>query len=144
MRSSQRRTTLTYYGELTRAGIGPHRTAELLLAGTQDADYHVDIGPYSRRGPTRFLCHTSQIEARSRRRHPEELVGVREAQPARAEAHRDTTTGVVSPHRISGDPPAPPGTPSPIPSREAFSAEFVRSIALLQGVVAAATGPGSR
>ena len=35
-----------YYSELAEEGIGPHRTAELLLAGAADPDYHVDIGPY--------------------------------------------------------------------------------------------------
>jgi LmbE family N-acetylglucosaminyl deacetylase len=55
-----------YYSELADAGIGPHRTAELLLAGTQDADFHVDIGPYLEQKADAILCHTSQIEARSR------------------------------------------------------------------------------
>lgn len=51
-----------YYGELTRAGIGPWRTAELLLSATEDADYHVDIRPYLERKVDAILCHTSQIE----------------------------------------------------------------------------------
>lgn len=55
-----------YHGELTAAGIGPHRTAELLLAGTQDADFHVDIGPYLEIKADAILCHTSQIDGRNR------------------------------------------------------------------------------
>jgi LmbE family N-acetylglucosaminyl deacetylase len=55
-----------YFPELTRAGIGPHRTAELLLAATHEPDYHVDIGPYLERKVDAVLCHTSQIDGRSR------------------------------------------------------------------------------
>ena len=55
-----------YYPELTRAGIGPDRAAELLLAGAHEPDYHVDIGPYLERKADAILCHTSQIDGRSR------------------------------------------------------------------------------
>jgi len=55
-----------YYAYLGRDGIGPHRTAELLLAGAQDPDYHVDIGAYLERKVDAVLCHTSQIDGRSR------------------------------------------------------------------------------
>jgi LmbE family N-acetylglucosaminyl deacetylase len=55
-----------YYAEMTRAGIGPHRTAELLMAGAQDPDYHVNIGPYLEQKADAILCHTSQIDGRTR------------------------------------------------------------------------------
>lgn len=51
-----------YYAELTRAGIGPWRTAEALLAATEDATFHVDVGPYIEQKVDAILCHASQIE----------------------------------------------------------------------------------
>jgi LmbE family N-acetylglucosaminyl deacetylase len=55
-----------YYSELSREGIGPHRTAELLMAGTQEADYHVDVGPYLEVKAEAIACHASQVENRSK------------------------------------------------------------------------------
>ncbi len=55
-----------YFSEHIAAGLPAHRTAELLLAGTQDADYHVDIGAYLERKVDAVLCHTSQMDGRSR------------------------------------------------------------------------------
>jgi LmbE family N-acetylglucosaminyl deacetylase len=51
-----------YYAEFTRAGIGPWRTAELLMASAEDADFHVDIGPYLEQKVDAILCHESQIQ----------------------------------------------------------------------------------
>jgi LmbE family N-acetylglucosaminyl deacetylase len=51
-----------YYAELTRAAIGPWRTAEALLAATPDAGFHVDVGAYLEKKVDALLCHTSQIE----------------------------------------------------------------------------------
>jgi LmbE family N-acetylglucosaminyl deacetylase len=55
-----------YYGEMTAAGIGPHRTAEVLLAGAHEPDFHVNIGPYLEKKADSILCHTSQIDGRTR------------------------------------------------------------------------------
>jgi LmbE family N-acetylglucosaminyl deacetylase len=55
-----------YYAEFAREGIGPWRTAEALLAATDDANYHVDVGPYLERKVEAILCHTSQIDGASR------------------------------------------------------------------------------
>ncbi|MEX2246355.1 MAG: PIG-L deacetylase family protein [Dehalococcoidia bacterium] len=65
-----------YYPEHAREGITAHRTGELLLAASEAPDYHVDIGPYLERKVDAILCHTSQIEARSR---DEMMKGWREA-----------------------------------------------------------------
>jgi LmbE family N-acetylglucosaminyl deacetylase len=86
-----------YYAELTRAGIGPWRTAELLLAGTNEPDYHVDIGPYLERKVDAILCHESQIEARDR----EAMLkgGARRRSATRTVASKRATT---SPRASSG------------------------------------------
>jgi len=55
-----------YFPELVRHGIAPHRTAELLLAAADDPNYHVDVSPYMERKVDAVLCHTSQIDGRSR------------------------------------------------------------------------------
>jgi LmbE family N-acetylglucosaminyl deacetylase len=55
-----------YYPEHGRAGIGPHRTAELLLAGSHEPDFHVDIAPYIDKKVDAIVCHTSQIDGRKR------------------------------------------------------------------------------
>jgi LmbE family N-acetylglucosaminyl deacetylase len=55
-----------YYPEHLRDGIMPHRTAELLLAGAEDPDYHVDIGAYLEKKVDAILCHASQIDGRNR------------------------------------------------------------------------------
>ena len=99
-----------YYAEMTRAGIGPWRTAELLLAGTNEPDYHVDIGPYLERKVDAILCHESQIEARDRE---EMLKGWRAA--AKRNKDRRKQTGyefAESFKRIEfRRPPGAPGTP---------------------------------
>ena len=103
-----------YYGELTRAGIGPHRTAELLLAGTPDADYHVDVGPYLNQKADAILCHTSQIEARSREEILKNWFGS-------GKRNRDTRKRTGYDHAESfrriefRRPPGAPGTPPPNP-----------------------------
>jgi LmbE family N-acetylglucosaminyl deacetylase len=55
-----------YYGELAEQGIGPHRTAELLMAGAADADYYVDIGPYLEQKAEAIACHASQVDNRTK------------------------------------------------------------------------------
>jgi LmbE family N-acetylglucosaminyl deacetylase len=55
-----------YYAEQRDDGLEAHRTAELLMAGAEDADFHVDIGPWLERKVDAILCHTSQIDGRSR------------------------------------------------------------------------------
>jgi LmbE family N-acetylglucosaminyl deacetylase len=55
-----------YYAEFAAEGIRPWRTAEALLAATDEPNYHVDIGPYLERKVDAILCHTSQIDATDR------------------------------------------------------------------------------
>ncbi len=55
-----------YYAEFAREGIGPWRAAEALFAATNDANHHVDIGPYLERKLDAILCHTSQVDGASK------------------------------------------------------------------------------
>ncbi|HLB24341.1 MAG TPA: PIG-L deacetylase family protein [Dehalococcoidia bacterium] len=55
-----------YYAELAAQGIGPHRTAELLMAGAQDPDYHVDVEPFLERKAEAIACHASQVDNRTK------------------------------------------------------------------------------
>ncbi len=55
-----------YFVEQRADGLAAHRTAELLLAGAEDADFHVDIEPWLERKVDAILCHTSQIDGRTR------------------------------------------------------------------------------
>lgn len=55
-----------YYGELAHEGIGPHRAAELLLAGSHEPDFHVDIGPYLELKAEAIAAHASQVDNRSK------------------------------------------------------------------------------
>jgi LmbE family N-acetylglucosaminyl deacetylase len=55
-----------YFPEHRYKGLPAHRTAELLMAGSNEPDYYVDIGPYLEKKVDAILCHTSQIDARSR------------------------------------------------------------------------------
>jgi LmbE family N-acetylglucosaminyl deacetylase len=104
-----------YYAELTRAGIGPWRTAEALLAATDDPDYHVDIGPYVERKVDAILCHKSQIQGT----RDEMLKGIRER--ARRDRERRKKTGYefsesfrrIEFRRPEGAPGTPPVTAPP-------------------------------
>jgi len=55
-----------YYPDHARDGLEAHQVNELLLAGTDDPDYHVDIGAYAEKKLEAVLCHRSQLGARSR------------------------------------------------------------------------------
>lgn len=55
-----------YFREHRDDGILAHRTAELLMAGTNEPDFHVNIEPYLETKVDAILCHTSQIDSRSR------------------------------------------------------------------------------
>lgn len=55
-----------YHAELAAEGIGPHRTAELLLAGAPEPDYHVDIGPYLDQKAEAIAAHASQVDNRTK------------------------------------------------------------------------------
>jgi LmbE family N-acetylglucosaminyl deacetylase len=105
-----------YYPELTRNGIGPHRTAELLLAGAQDPDYHVDIAPYLERKAEAIACHASQVDGRKK---DEFLRDWREG--AKRNKDRRKRTGfdhAESFRRIEfRRPPGAPGTPEPPKAR---------------------------
>ena len=71
-----------YFAEHRDDGLRAHRTAELLMAGTHEPDFHVDIGPYLEKKVDAILCHASQIDGRSR---DEMLKGWR---PGGEEGHR--------------------------------------------------------
>ena len=58
-----------YYPEHGDDGLEAHQVNELLVVGSDDPDYHVDIGAYAEKKFQALLCHRSQIGARS----PEEL-----------------------------------------------------------------------
>jgi LmbE family N-acetylglucosaminyl deacetylase len=77
-----------YFREQRDDGIFAHRTAELLMAGTNEPDFHVDIEPYLETKVDAILCHTSQIDGRSR---DEMLKGWRAA--ARRDKDRRKRTG---------------------------------------------------
>jgi LmbE family N-acetylglucosaminyl deacetylase len=98
-----------YYSEL---GIGPHRTAELLLAGAEDPDYHVDIGPYLEQKAASIEAHASQVDGR---KAPQMLAAWREG--AKRNKDRRKRTGydhAESFKRIEfRRPPGAPGTPEP-------------------------------
>lgn len=55
-----------YYVDLATEGIGPHRTAELLLAGAAEPDYHVDIGQYLEQKAGAIAAHASQVDNRTK------------------------------------------------------------------------------
>ena len=101
-----------YYAEFAREGIGPHRTAELLLAGTHEPDFHVDTGPYLDKKADSILCHTSQIDGRTR---DEIMNGWLQA--GKRDKERRKRTGydhAESFRRIEfRRPPGAPGTPPP-------------------------------
>jgi LmbE family N-acetylglucosaminyl deacetylase len=58
-----------YYPEHAGDGLEAHQVNELLLAGTDDPDYHVDISAYVETKMEAVFCHRSQLGGRS----PEEL-----------------------------------------------------------------------
>jgi LmbE family N-acetylglucosaminyl deacetylase len=101
-----------YYPEHRRDGVGPWRTAEALLAGTEDANFHVDVGPYLEQKVDAIRCHVSQIDDRPRE---EWLKGWRER--AKADRRRKKQTGydfAESFKRIEfRRPPGAPGSPVP-------------------------------
>ncbi len=99
-----------YYNHLGREGIGPHRTAELLLAGAQSPDFHVDISAYLETKADAVLCHTSQISGRNR----DEILKGWAGDPKRRRETRKRTgyDYAESFQRIEfRRPPGAPGTP---------------------------------
>ena len=106
-----------YYAEMTRAGVGPWRTAEVLLAATDQADMHVDIGPWLERKARAIFCHTSQITAKN----IDEVLG-NMRRWGKADKSRKKTTGydyAESFKRIEfRRPEGAPGTPPPAETKE--------------------------
>ena len=105
-----------YYPEFNTDGAGPWRTAEALLAATEDANLHVDVAPYLEKKVDAILCHTSQIDVISR---DEMLKRWRER--ARADKERRKQTGhefAESFRRLEfRRPPGAPGAPgTPVPA----------------------------
>lgn len=100
-----------YFEDLTRAGIGPHRTAELLLAATHEPDYHVDIGSFLEQKADAILCHKSQVSYGSRH----EIVSAwRDSKRMRETRKRTGYSHAESFKRIEfRRPPGAPGTPEP-------------------------------
>ncbi len=58
-----------YYADHAAEGLEAHQVNEMLLAGSDDPDYHVDVGPHMETKLEAILCHGSQIGGRS----PEEI-----------------------------------------------------------------------
>ena len=104
-----------YYSEFADEGIGPHRTAELLLAGAQDADFHVDIGPYLEQKAEAIACHASQVDNRTK----DEILNGWLNRPDAKKARRARWKITGFEHAESFQriefrrPPGAPGTPSP-------------------------------
>jgi LmbE family N-acetylglucosaminyl deacetylase len=99
-----------YYVELAFDGIGPHRTAELLLAGADEPDFHVDIEPYLETKAEAIAAHASQVDNRTKEQFLEAW-----HRPSDARKARKKTTGyeyAESFRRIEFRRPAgAPGTP---------------------------------
>ena len=55
-----------YYPEHTAEGLPAHQVNEMLLAGSEDPDYHVDISGYVETKIEAVLSHASQLGGRSR------------------------------------------------------------------------------
>lgn len=55
-----------FYSEHAADGLEAHQVNELLLAGTDEADYFVDISDYLETKLEAVLCHSSQIGARTK------------------------------------------------------------------------------
>lgn len=60
------RDHLYYLRDYADDGLEPHRVADLLLAGTRDADYHVDVTAHMSTKIDALMKHTSQIGERTR------------------------------------------------------------------------------
>ncbi len=71
-----------YYPQDGDDGLDAHQVNELLLAGSTDPDYVVDIGAHVEKKVEAVLCHASQLGNRS----PEEL---RKAWEQRMRTSRD-------------------------------------------------------
>ena len=54
-----------YYPLDKEEGLEPHRPVAMLLSGTSDPNYHVDISPVFRTKIRAVLAHTSQMHGRS-------------------------------------------------------------------------------
>ena len=55
-----------YYPEHAANGLEPHQVNEMLLAGSDEPDYHVDIGAHLETKLQAVLCHRSQLGERTR------------------------------------------------------------------------------
>ena len=115
-----------YYPEQRREGAAPWRTAEALLAATEEANLHVDIGPYLEQKVDAIRCHVSQVDDRPRE---EWLKGWRER--AKRDKKRRKETGyefAESFKRIEfRRPPGAPGTPEQVQAAKAPSGRAPRT-----------------
>ena len=88
-----------YYVLDKEEGLEPFRPQAMLLAGTRDADYHVDITPVIRTKIRAILAHTSQIrgrtEADTMKQWEERAKAAREAGDATASPYRESFTKVL-------------------------------------------------
>jgi LmbE family N-acetylglucosaminyl deacetylase len=53
-----------YYPDDVADGLDYHKVGEILLAGSDQADYYVDISDYLETKARAIYCHTSQIESK--------------------------------------------------------------------------------
>lgn len=96
-----------YYPEHAEEGLGAVRVNELLLTGSEEPDYFVDISAFIEKKVDAMLCHASQISTRNR----DELL-----QQMRTRGRRRGSRGLVeSFKRVRiGRPPQQAQTPSPV------------------------------
>ena len=52
-----------YFPQHADEGLGPHRVNTVLLAGSREPDYFVDVGRQLDRKISALLCHASQVQA---------------------------------------------------------------------------------
>ena len=88
-----------YYVLDKEEGLEPFRPQAMLLAGTQNADYHVDITPVIRTKIDAILAHTSQIHGRTAeetmKQWEDRAKAAREAGDEHASPYRESFTKVL-------------------------------------------------
>ncbi len=110
-----------YYPRDAEDGLEAHQVNELLLAGSDDPDYHVDISAYVETKLQAVLCHSSQLGGRD----PEEIRKFWEER-MRASANRPTESfkwvRIQRPPRQREAQEGAPATDQPAPAQAAETA----------------------
>lgn len=92
------------YPEQISAGLEPHRVNTVLLAGTREPDYWVDVSDQLERRINALFRHTTQVQAANREEMSKRMAGRQHAAAAEgrvpwAESFRRLTFGGTSPPR---------------------------------------------